>query len=161
MPGEVCYDVVKTIDLDELRAFYAKQGSVIPQSIDKLSRVVDNSVCFVTARESDDGRLIGIARGIADGLRGYLTECKLDPSRQGPGAVTQMDGRIEHDHFGIAREMATRVIEALASLGCERIDAAAYGTEVDFCEELGFKRARGSVPMTLRVVDSQKSGPVS
>jgi hypothetical protein len=47
--------------------------------------------------------------------------------------------------------MATRVISALADLGCERIDASAYGTEVDFCEELGFERARGTVPMTLSV----------
>lgn len=151
MSGTIRYEVVKKIDLDELRGFYTKQGSVLPQSVDKLSRMVDNSVCFVTAREDDDNRLIGIARGIADGLRGYLTECKLDASRQGPGAVTQVDGRIEHDHFGIAKEMATRVITALADLGCERIDAAAYGTEVDFCEELGFERARGTVPMTLIV----------
>ncbi|MCB9852502.1 MAG: hypothetical protein H6819_05365 [Phycisphaerales bacterium] len=150
MSDDFTYDVVKKIDLAELKAFYQKQGSVIPQSVDKLSRIVDNSVCFVTAREAD-GRLIGIARGIADGLRGYLTECKLDPSRQGPAAVTQVDGRIEHDQYGIAREMATRVIGALADMGCERIDASAYGTEVDFCEELGFERARGIVPMTLNV----------
>jgi hypothetical protein len=45
--------------------------------------------------------------------------------------------------------MAQRVIAALADLGCERIDASAYGTEVDFCEELGFKRAAGIVPMSL------------
>ena len=98
-----------------------------------------------------DGRVIGIARGVADGVRGYLTECKLDPARQGPAAVTHIDGRIEHDQFGIAKEMAERVISALANLGCERIDASAYGTEVDFCEELGFKRAAGIVPMSLDV----------
>jgi hypothetical protein len=47
--------------------------------------------------------------------------------------------------------MADRVIQALADMGCVRIDAAAYGTEVDFCEELGFKRAAGIVPMSLDV----------
>ena len=78
---------------------------------------------FVTARDGG-GRLVGIARGVADGVRGYLTECKLDPARQGPGAVTHIDGRIEHDQFGIAKEMAEKVIKALAELGCERIDAA-------------------------------------
>ncbi len=150
MPDNVHYDVVKKIDLEELRAFYESVGAVLPQSVDKLSRAVDNSVCFVTARDGDKGeRLIGIARGIADGLRGYLTECKLCPSFQGPAAVTQVDGRIEHDQYGIAREMATRVIAALSEMGCERIDAAAYGTEVDFCQELGFEKARGIVPMSL------------
>ena len=123
--------------------------------VDKLSKIVDNSACFVTARESD-GRLIGLARGVADGVRGYLTECKLDPARQGPAAVTHIDGRIEHDQFGIAKEMAVRVIRALAASGCERIDAAAYGTEVDFCEELGFKRAAGIVPMCLNVNDHEE-----
>jgi hypothetical protein len=153
--NDIRYEVVDKIDIDELKAFYQAQGCVAPQSVDKLSTMVDNSVCFVTAREAD-GRLIGIARGLADGLRGYLTECKLDPSRQGPGAVTHIDGRIEHDQFGIAREMAERVLDALADMGCERIDAAAYGTEVDFCEELGFKRAAGIVPMSLNVKARQR-----
>ncbi len=148
MSDEISFEVVEKIDISELKSFYDAQGSVMPQSVDKLSKMVDNSVCFVTAR-GPDSRLIGIARGVADGVRGYLTECKLDPSRQGPGAVTHIDGRIEHDQYGIAKEMAERVIAALADLGCERIDASAYGTEVDFCEELGFKRAAGIVPMSL------------
>lgn len=148
MGDEISFEVVDKIDISELKSFYDAQGSVMPQSVDKLSKMVDNSVCFVTAR-GPDGRLVGIARGLADGVRGYLTECKLDPSRQGPGAVTHIDGRIEHDQYGIAKEMAQRVIAALADLGCERIDASAYGTEVDFCEELGFKRAAGIVPMSL------------
>jgi hypothetical protein len=149
MNGVKC-EVVREVDVAELKAFYDAQGCMMPQSVDKLSRMVANSVCFVTSRDND-GRLIGLARGLADGIRGYLTECKLDPARQGPGAVTHIDGRIEHDQFGIAREMAEKVIGALAAMGCERIDAAAYGTEVDFCEELGFKRAAGVVPMSLDV----------
>jgi hypothetical protein len=147
---DVKCEVVDKLDVAELRAFYDAQGCIMPQSVDKLSRIIDNSVCFVTARDAA-GKLIGIARGLADGVRGYLTECKLDPASQGPGAVTHIDGRIEHDQFGIAREMAEQVIGALAKMGCERIDAAAYGTEVDFCEELGFKRAAGIVPMSLDV----------
>lgn len=155
-------EVVDKIDIAELKAFYDAQGCVMPQAVDKLSKMVDNSVCFVTARETD-GRLVGIARGLADGVRGYLTECKLDPARQGPGAVTHIDGRIEHDQYGIARQMAELVIRALADQGCERIDAAAYGTEVDFCEELGFRRAAGVVPMMLDVVSAvgAKSAPAA
>lgn len=149
MDGVKC-EVVNKIDVPELRAFYDAQGCVMPQSVDKLSKMIDNSVCFVTARDPD-GRLIGIARGLADGVRGYLTECKLDPARQGPGAVTHIDGRIEHDQYGIARHMAELVLTALAEMGCERIDASAYGTEVDFCEEMGFKRAAGVVPMSLDI----------
>lgn len=149
MRTDIEFEVVKQIDVNDLKAFYSAQGSMIPQSIDKLTTMVDKSVCFVTAREKGSGKLLGLARGLADGVRGYLTECKLDPSCQGPGAVTHMDGRIEHDQYNIAKEMAGRVIESLATMGCERIDAAAYGTEVDFCEELGFKRAVGIVPMSL------------
>lgn len=146
--NDIQYQVVKKLDAGELKAFYDAQGCIVPQSVDKLSRIVDNSVCFITARDAS-GKLIGIARGLADGVRGYLTECKLDPACQGPGAVTHVDGRIEHDQFGIARQMAELVLDALAKMGCERVDAAAYGTEVDFCEELGFKRAAGLVPMSL------------
>ncbi|GJQ26846.1 MAG: hypothetical protein HBSAPP02_18780 [Phycisphaerae bacterium] len=149
MTGIKC-EVVQKLDVAELKNFYDAQGCMMPQSVDKLSKLVDNSVCFVTARDAS-GRLMGIARGLADGVRGYLTECKLDPSMQGPGAVTHIDGRIEHDQYGIARQMAELVIGALAKMGCERIDAAAYGTEVDFCEEIGFKRAPGIVPMSLDV----------
>jgi hypothetical protein len=82
-------------------------------------------------------------------LWGHLAECKLDPAYQGPACVTRKDGRIEHDSAGIAREMACRVIEALRQCGVERIDALAYGTEVDFCEELGFRKSRGLVAMEL------------
>lgn len=151
--NDIVFEVVKQIDVADLKAFYDAQGSMLPHSIDKLTTMVDKSVCFVTARSSKDGRLLGIARGLADGVRGYLTECKLDPSCQGPGAVTHVDGRIEHDQFDIARQMAGRVIESLAKMGCERVDAAAYGTEVDFCEELGFKRAVGLVPMCLNLAE--------
>lgn len=156
MRTDIEFEAVKQIDVNELRAFYSAQGSMMPQSIDKLTTMVDKSVCFVTAREKAGGKLLGIARGLADGVRGYLTECKLDPSCQGPGAVTHVDGRIEHDQYDIAKEMAGRVIESLAKMGCERVDAAAYGTEVDFCEELGFKKAVGIVPMSLSLAEHEK-----
>lgn len=143
-------EVVSKMDLAELKAFYDAQGCVMPQAVDKLSRMIDNSACFVVARDPDS-HIVGIARGVADGVRGYLTECKLDPARQGPGAVTHIDGRIEHDQYGIAKRMAEMVLAALSEMGCERVDAAAYGTEVDFCEELGFKRAAGVVPMSLDI----------
>jgi hypothetical protein len=105
----------------------------------------------VTARAA--GRLIGVARGVCDGLRGYLTECKLDPSFQGPAAITRTDGRIEHDTNGIAKEMARRVLDRMYAEGVQRVDAVAYGTEVDFCEELGFKRTGGLVGVTMRAED--------
>lgn len=156
MQTNIEFEVVKQIDVSDLKSFYDAQGSMIPHSIDKLTTMVDKSVCFVTARDRSSRRLIGIARGLADGVRGYLTECKLDPSCQGPAAVTHVDGRIEHDQFNIAKEMADRVIESLAKMGCERIDASAYGTEVDFCEELGFKRAPGLVPMSLNLSEHER-----
>ena len=147
MVETVAYDVVEQIDPDELRAFYEKQKHSTTHSLDKLRRMIDHTFCFVTARQN--GELIGIARGMSDGVRGQLVECKLDPGFQGPGCVTRIDGRIEHDTEGIAREMALRVIGALRDSGVERIDVQAYGTEVDFCEELGFKKAAGIVLLVL------------
>ena len=134
-------------DAGELLAFYGRQKHATTDARDKLQRMMDNTFCFVVARRA--GEIIGIARGITDGLWGRLAECKLDPIYQGPACVTRKDGRIEHDEAGIARQMAVLVIEALRTYGVERIDALAYGTEEDFCEELGFRRMRGVVPMEL------------
>ena len=147
MVETVVYEVVGQIDPEELLAFYEKQKHDTTHSPEKLQRMVDNTFCFVTARQRDE--LIGIARGVTDGVRGQLVECKLDPAFQGPGCVTKINGRIEHDSEGIAQEMAVRVIDALRDYGVERIDVLAYGTEMDFCEELGFKKAAGIVLLTM------------
>jgi hypothetical protein len=45
--------------------------------------------------------------------------------------------------------MAQRVVESLKDYGVDRIQVLAYGTEVDFCEELGFRRVSGMVPLEL------------
>jgi hypothetical protein len=67
------------------------------------------------------------------------------PALSGPGLHHAQEGRIEHDSEGIAAEMALRVVSALADFGVDRIHALAYGTEVDFCEEMGFRRVSGMV----------------
>ncbi len=126
---------------EELLAFYGRQHHETTHERTKIDKMLRNTFCIVTARH--DGELIGLARGVTDGLWGRLAECKLDPAYQGPACVTRTDGRIEHDASGIAREMARRVIAALREYGVERVDAIAYGTEVDFCEELGFKKQHG------------------
>ena len=145
--ADIQYEVVREVDPNELREFYRCQQHDTAATEEALSRMLDRALCFVTARDGD--RLIGVARGVSDGLYGYLAECKLDPAYQGPAAVTRIDGRIEHDDRAIAREMASRVLESLRSYGVERIFALAYGTEVDFCEELGFRKSSGLVPMQL------------
>ena len=153
MAETIVYELATKIEPEELLAFYQKQKHSTTHSPEKLQYMVDSTCCFVTARQQ--GELIGIARGITDGVRGQLVECKLDPAFQGPGCITRIDGRIEHDSEGIAKEMALRVIDALRDSGVERIDVLAYGTEVDFCEELGFKKAGGIV---LLVMEPQAAG---
>jgi hypothetical protein len=145
----VTYETTDTLDVSELAEFYARQEHRPVVSADKLARMIEKSDCLVTARR--DGRLIGIARGLGDGVYGHLAECKLDPCCQGPAAVTRKDGRIEHDREGIACEMASRVIDALRELGVEEIHVLAYGTEVDFCEDLGFKKIGGTVALRMEV----------
>ncbi len=150
---DIEFETMAKPDPDELLAFYKRQRHQTTEARAKLQRMMDRTFCFVTARR--DGELIGLARGVTDGLWGRLAECKLDPAYQGPACVTHTDGRIEHDSAGIACEMASRVIRALREYGVERIDVLAYGTEVDFCEELGFKKLRGVAAMELHAAAPQ------
>jgi hypothetical protein len=152
----VSYGTVADGDPRELARFYERLRHDVAAQPAQIEKMIAKSAAFVTARV--DGQLIGIARGICDGVRGYLTECKLDPAYQGPGAVTRTDGRIEHDQHGIAAEMARRVLEAMFQAGVRRIDVLAWGTEVDFCEELGFKRQGGLVGLTMRTEDRAATG---
>lgn len=147
MCGDLQFETVVRPDPEELLAFYDRQQHKITHAASKLQRMIDKTSSFVTARR--DGELVGLARGVTDGVWGCLVECKLDPAYQGPACVTRKDGRIEHDSQGIAREMARLVIEELRNLGTERIAAFAHGTEVDFCGELGFEKLAGVVAMEL------------
>jgi hypothetical protein len=147
MEPNIKFETTRYVDPAELSAFYERQGHHTTKDREKLERMIAQTLCFVTARI--EGNLVGIARGITDGVRGYLTECKLDPKCQGEGCITRTDGRIEHDTAGIAREMATRVVNSLTDYGVDRIQVLAHGTEVDFCEELGFKRVSGMVALQL------------
>jgi hypothetical protein len=153
MPA-VTYGDGTDINPAELVEFYRRMEHAIAAQPEQVGKMMASSVAFVTARA--DGQLIGIARGICDGLRGYLTECKLDPAHQGPAAVTRKDGRIEHDTAGIAREMARRVLAKMCAEGVWRVDVVAWGTEVDFLEELGFRRQGGLVGMTMRVEECRE-----
>ncbi|MCH7633011.1 MAG: GNAT family N-acetyltransferase [Planctomycetes bacterium] len=147
MYDDIVYDIEQGMDAAELAVFYRNHNHPTGASNEQLLRMLDESFCFVTARRG--GELIGFARGVTDGVVGRLVECKLDPKYQGPACLTRKDGRIEHDDSGIASQMARRVIDALRSFGAERIDVTAHGTEVDFCEELGFKKMAGMVAMGL------------
>jgi hypothetical protein len=146
--SEVVYGTGTDVTPAELSAFYTQVHHDIVAQPRQIEKMLANSAVFVTARS--DGKLIGIARGVCDGLRGYLTECKLDPLFQGPAAVTKTDGRIEHDTNGIALEMARRVLSKFFTDGIHRVDVVAWGTEVDFLEELGFQKQGGLVGMTMR-----------
>ncbi len=156
---EIVFETTTRLDPDELLEFYQRQNHPTTHSHEKLQRMMENTFCFVTARRH--GELVGLTRGVTDGLWGRLAECKLDPSCQGPACVTRTDGRIEHDTAGIAREMASRVIRALWDYGVERVDALAYGTEVDFCEELGFKKLPGVVALELTTEEATAVPEVS
>ncbi len=145
---EVTYGNGKDLTPGELTSFYARLRHDGAPEAAQITGMLQHSAAFVTARIN--GELVGIARGVSDGVRGYLTECKLAPEFQGPGAVTRTDGRVEHDEHGIATEMARRVLEAMRARGVARVDVIAWSTEVDFLEELGFRRSGGLVGLTLR-----------
>lgn len=144
---DLILDSVNRPSADELLAFYARHGHRTTSSREKIARMIESTFVFVSARRN--GELVGFARGVTDGLWGRVIECKLDPALQGPAFVSRTGARIEHDSNEIARDMALQVIDALRRHGVETIDAQAYGTEVDFCEELGFKKIRGVVALSL------------
>ncbi len=149
---DVTYGGARGTSPKELKQFYTRLKHDVDADAEHFRRMIKTSAAFVTARV--DGQLVGVSRGVCDGVRGYLTECKLDPAYQGPAAVTRTDGRVEHDSFGIAAEMARRVLDKLHAEGVHRIDVLAWGTEVDFLEELGFKRKGGLVGMTMTPVQA-------
>jgi len=51
------------------------------------------------------------------------------------------------------------VLDKMHAEGVQRIDVVAWGTEEDFCEELGFKRQGGLVGMTMKVEDRAAMKP--
>ncbi len=146
------YGGFEDVEPHELAEFYERLEHNIDAETQQIQTMVQNSVAFVTARA--EGKLIGIARGVCDGVRGFFTECKLDPAYQGPACITRRDGRIEDDAHGIATQMARRVLDKLFASGARRVDALAWGTEVDFCGELGFRKQGGIVGMTMRPEDA-------
>lgn len=149
---DVSYGTFDDVRPHELHEFYERLNHDIDAETQQIETMLHNSVAFVTARVK--GRLIGISRGVCDGVRGYFTECKLDPAFQGPACITRRDGRIEDDSHGIAGEMARRVLEKLFASGARRVDALAWGTEVDFCAEVGFRKQGGIVGMTMKPEDA-------
>jgi hypothetical protein len=146
MPGgrlneRISYATSSDIAADELLGFYERQGHATSGDRTRLARMIDQAFCFVTARV--DGELVGMARGVTDGVDGYLAECKLDPAFQGPACITRKDGRIEHDSEGIAAEMARRPHDIRSwSFGevkkPETINYRTYRPEKDglFCERI-------------------------
>ena len=65
------FETMAKPDPGELLAFYQRQQHETTQSPGKLQRMMDSTLCFVTARRN--GELIGIARGVTDGLWGRLS----------------------------------------------------------------------------------------
>lgn len=150
------YGALDGITPAEIVDFYRRVQHDLSADAAQIQRMLSASTGFVTARAN--GQLIGIARGLVDGTRGFFAECKLDPAWQGPAAVTRRDGRIEHDENGIAEQMARRVLDALKAAGAQRIDVLAWGTEVDFLEELGFRKPGGLVGLTLKADEWTATG---
>lgn len=147
MLDQVNCQLSDTVSAAELLEFYGSLNHPTRADEKAIGRMLEKSTSVVVARV--EGKLVGVGRGICDGIIGYLVECKLSPTVQGPAAVTRVDGRIEHDEIGIARSIAKRVLQSLRDAGAESIRTVAYGTEVDFCEELGFKREATLVPMSV------------
>ena len=79
MSEDIVFETTTKLDPDELLEFYQRQKHPTTHSHEKLQRMMENTFCFVTAHR--DGELVGLARGVTDGLWGRLAECKSSTER--------------------------------------------------------------------------------
>ena len=61
----ITYEIVESIDLDELTSYYIRQGHRAPSSREKLERMVAGSFCVVAARR-DDGVILAASAVLVD-----------------------------------------------------------------------------------------------
>ena len=161
--------------IDQFRA-YADLTSSILAEVSAGATAEDHPL--LERREVNNRLILEITsdRGLCGAFNGNLNRMVEEAVKEGdPKPELALIGRKANDYFrvrdvtvrehyatvfddpsyataaGIASELARRVIDALSEYGVEQIHVLAYGTEVDFCEELGFHKVGGMVALEMDV----------
>lgn len=113
---------------------------------ERATSVIAKSAVVVTAR--DEGKLVGVARAITDGLDASIMELSVAVSHQGPGA--HAGPLVEEDIHGVGRRLAQTLVEILFSKGvCFVQIGAAYKSELDFYKSCGFALNTDHFPLYI------------
>ena len=97
----------EVVPIKELVELYESVGWLLyAADPDALARAVDRSTYVVTARD-DDGRLIGLARGLTDEVSVlYLREVLVHPAHHRAGVGTALVTRCLDTYGGVAQKVA-------------------------------------------------------
>ena len=114
---------------------------------ERVTSVLSKSDVIVTAQ--DNGRLVGLARAISDGLDAQVMELSVALSHQGPGATNETGALIEDDIWAVGRRLGQVLVDALLSRGVCFIESNVYRTEVDAYMKAGFSVKHDCVDMLI------------
>jgi hypothetical protein len=132
-----------TITPDELFAFYV-ENNICEKGFGKevAARVLDHSDLIVGAFEGD--RLVGLVRGMFDGLSAQIVEFDLALKYQGEGLKFANGSLIERDPAGLGKRLGKTAIKELLAMGAFFISATAFAeVEESFYRSLGFQLNQG------------------
>ena len=143
--GNVRIVVSPTITSDQLFAFYM-ENNICEKGFGKdvAARVLDHSDLIVGAFEGD--RLVGLVRGMFDGLSAQIADVCLALRYQGEGLKFANGSLIERDPTGLGKRLGKTAVKELLAMGAFFISATALAeVEEDFYRSLGFILNEGSL----------------
>ena len=137
--GQFRYSITKDLPRADVLALYRAAGWFGPSDpASELDAMIANSFA-VSAAFDPDGRLVGMARALSDGVSdAYILDVVVEPA---------------HRSHGVGRTLVSRLAEHLASFGIDWIVCIGVpGTEA-------FYRAAGAVPMDGHTAFRFKAAP--
>jgi len=99
-----------------------------------------------------EDKLVGIVRGVFDGLVMTIVECGLELALQGDDLVHDNGSLIEKDRYSLFRQMGLLLIEEVKKLGCTMVDfTIVENLEESTFQSLGMKHNTGHLPYYIEL----------
>ena len=140
----------------QLHAFYTRTGvceAGFPPA--EVGKVLGHSDVVLAAYQGNT--LVGFARGLCDGLAGYVAELCVDPALQGRSTRHSNASLIEGDTAGLGRWLGASLLVELRKLGASFFSVYAVdGVEDTFYKSLGFEENTGH---TMYYIDTRAYVP--
>lgn len=137
---EITYHVVKETDYARLLELYRAEGwwqmDDDPRHLETVKNLVQNTFCFVIAKDGDE--IIGIGRAISDGFSdAYIQDVTVDKAYRGHGIGK---GIIRH-LLSFLKEKKIQWIGLISEPGYDK-----------FYKGLGFSEMKGYTPFLLEEI---------